>query len=212
MRHAWFLLLWTVGCTDTTPAWDLTRDRIIAVRATPPAILAGETTTLDALVAVGRTVSELAPADVTVSPGGSLSPTVTLTPSGWTVTAPAELPATPVAVTLAFTIDVGGELRQATKAVWFGVARANPSVELAIDGMTSDAEIAVDREVELVASADESNPDEEIDWLTTIGELTDVDDPIGHLTCEEPGEGTVVVVRRDGAGGVAWKTGRVVAR
>ncbi|HEU4730898.1 MAG TPA: hypothetical protein VFT22_23545 [Kofleriaceae bacterium] len=91
MRSAIALLALVVtGCTDDTdPPWQLDHDRIIAVRATPPRIAAGEQAVIDALIGhKGAPVAEQSPDEaIAVSPA-SLSGALGRDASRWMVTAP----------------------------------------------------------------------------------------------------------------------------
>jgi hypothetical protein len=206
------------ACNDTTPAWELDNDRIIAVRATPPQIAAGERARLDLLV----TAAEVGPTEVSptfaaiaaeaVPPG--LEGAVVSDDDGWWVVAPDDLDAAePVPLVVAVTVDVGGDQPLAAiKTVTLGASADNPALgavtidgEVARDGLVVD----VDAEVPLMV---EAGPTDEIDWLTSLGELDDISDAAATLTPDLPGEGHLAVVVRDTEGGVTWGFWAIEAR
>jgi hypothetical protein len=210
-RSAMFALL--VGCADTTPPWDLTHDRVIAVRATPPGLAAGERATIDGLIARMAEPLEVAPASVTLASTSPVELEIHRDDGGWSITAPAE-PAlgaarvalglaegAPVPVTLTTVFAIGGIQHTATKRVVLGSPAENPEPTVLIDGRTNTPQITTGLVTSLVTNAADQD---EVDWLTSLGTLEDADDPVGHLTVDEPGPGTLVVVRRDPTGGVGW--------
>ncbi len=196
------------GCgAETSQPWDLVHDRIIAVRASAPSIAAGEAATLDVLVtteADGPMV--LPPARVELAPD---EPPGVVTIAGDTVTFDGAAQA-PAQVTLVVVVELGGAPFAAIKALRLGAAAANPTIaEVRADGAVVEDAIAVPvGDVELAIDAAD---DDRVDWLTSIGELSDPDDAATTLTTEEAGAGQLVVVRRDDAGGVAWRVLAVTA-
>jgi hypothetical protein len=216
-------LLIVAACADTTPPWDLNHDRVIGVRATPPAIAPSQHAVIDALVAVGAEAREVAPLLVTPGDRAPAVADVLMDGSSWVVKARSvqevskvrsELglaPDQPVPFSLALTFQLGDAQKLATKTVLIGFERPNPSATISVAGAprTDNVIVALGREVAVETEAGESDS---IDWLTSIGELSDDDDPTGYLLIEAAGSGTLVVVRRDGAGGIAWDTAAVEAR
>lgn len=223
--------LGALGACDaaTTPRWDLVHDRIVAVRATPPGLAAGERATVDVLItSESAGPAEVAPMFVAVAPAtpGPLVGAVTAGGGGWQVEAPAAealdaardalglAAGAPVPLGLVVTVTIGDQVFVATKTVWLGQAAANPTIpELRVDGTAAGdgtMEVAAgDGEVELAIDAAE---DDDIAWFTSIGDLEDALDPVAHLIVEEPAEGEVVVVRRDARGGVAWRVAALAVR
>ncbi|HET9619802.1 MAG TPA: hypothetical protein VFP84_00450, partial [Kofleriaceae bacterium] len=67
------------ACTDDTdPPWQLSHDRIIAIRATPPHVAAGDHAVIDGLIGSrGAPVAERAPDTVTVVSPAALAGAVT---------------------------------------------------------------------------------------------------------------------------------------
>lgn len=210
-----------IGCTDDLdPPWQLDHDRIVAVRATPPALLPGEHATLDALIAlVGEPTSERPPELATVLSPMSLAGAVTFTGGAWIATAPdeaklaearAELrlePGKPVPLVVG--VAYQGQALFATKTVWLGMSGANPSLDsMMIDGAPADTRteivVGILVDVPLSIAADE---DDDINWLTSCGTMHDFDLPQAYLRVEleDPTSGELAVVRRDSSGGVAWR-------
>jgi hypothetical protein len=213
---------------ETTPRWDLAHDRIVAVRATPPSLAAGERGAVDVLVtseAAGP--AELAPMLVAVAPATPAPLVGAVAPDGgtWAVTAPAAdalaaartalglEPGAPVPLGLVVTVAIGEQVFVATKTVWLGESAANPTIpELRIDGtaMAEGAPLVLALgERELAIDAGE---EDDIAWFTSIGDLEDALDPVAHLLVEEPADGSLVVVRRDPQGGVAWRVAALSIR
>lgn len=215
------LALAATGCTDELdPPWQLDHDRIVAVRATPPAIEAGGRAELDALIAIqGGTTSERAPEVAGVVSPMSLAGAVAPEAGKWIVTAPdaakleqvrAELGLTPGApVPLVVGVAFGGTALKATKTVWLGMAGQNPSLDaMMIDGAPADTrtEIVVGKLVDVPLSI-AAEIDDDVNWLTSCGTMHDFDLPQAYLRveAEDPTSGELAVVRRDPRGGVAWR-------
>ncbi|HEU4731550.1 MAG TPA: hypothetical protein VFT22_26830 [Kofleriaceae bacterium] len=208
------------ACTgDLDPPWQLDHDRIVAVRATPPSIPAGATSTLDALLGhkgAGTTVAPPEAAQV-VSPT-SLSDALSLTGGQWTITAPseerlaaarAELGLAPGApVPLEVGVSYAGMTLVATKSVALGVAADNPTLDgVMLDGKpASDTELVVGKLVAVPLSIHADDTEFDVTWLTSCGTMHDFDLPSAHLEVEadDPDAGELAVVLRDGKGGVAW--------
>jgi hypothetical protein len=214
------LALAAIGCTDDLdPPWQLDHDRIVAVRATPPAIESGGRAGLDALIALqGIGTSERAPELAAVVSPMALAGALSLEAGGWIVTAPdaakldearAELRLLPGApVPLVVGVSFHGQALFATKVVWLGMAGANPSLDaMMIDGAPADAktEIVVGKLVDVPLSI-AAEVDDDVNWLTSCGTMHDFDLPNAYLEVEDddPTEGELVLVVRDARGGVAW--------
>jgi hypothetical protein len=218
VKRALVFLVVLAACGDEIdPPWELDHDRIIAVRATPPAITDG-TAQIDALLsAKGGTTSEARPEGATViSPMAlqgsvSLDGTVTMPTAEQLAAARAELMlAADAPVPLQVGVVYGQGTLPALKIVWLGKQAENPVLsEMLVDGTALDAmpEIIVPRLIDVrfsVAAID----DDDVNWLTNVGDMHDFDLPQSYLRVEEDEEmteGEFVLVKRDIDGGVVWR-------
>jgi hypothetical protein len=214
-------LLATAACTgDLDPQWQLDHDRIIAVRATPPAIASGAKAVLDGLLAKkGDTVRIAAPELATVVSPMSLSGAVTFEGGSWVVTAPSEdqLSAARVELKLAagapVPLQVGvsydSQALLATKTVLLGATADNPELtNVMINAQPAGtSEIVVGKLVEVPLSVAVNDEDFDVAWLTSCGTMHDFDLPSAYLKVEDddPTAGELVVVLRDAGAGVSWQ-------
>lgn len=213
---------------DLDPPWQLDHDRIVAIRANPPRILAGETSTIDALVAQeGGPTAERIPDLVVVVGPESLAGTLSLTGGQWTVTAPseAELDAARTELGLAAGDFVPLQLGVAfarpgatdpedglfgIKSIGLGATAPNPTLGvMEIDGAAApppEQELVIGTlvDVPLLIQALETD---KVNWLTSCGTMHDFDLPSAYVRVEEedPTEGQLAVVLRDDKGGVTWQ-------
>lgn len=208
------------ACTgDTDPPWQLDHDRIVAVRATPPRIAAGDFARVDGLVArKGAPVVEQSPDSVTVASPTSLAGAIASDESGWTVTAPPaeQLAAARVALGLAsdalvplqLRVGFAGSALVATKTVWLGGDAENPAMtDVAIDRSAAGAaEIVVDPGVDVPLSIAVDDATYDVTWLSSCGTMHDFDLPSAYLRVEanDPTSGQLALVVRDATGGVSW--------
>lgn len=216
------LLAVATGCVaDVDPPWQLDHDRIIAVRATPPGILADERAELDALIGVdGAAPYEAPPELATVISPARLQGAIGVDGGRWYLTAPdeAELAAVRAELMLAadapVPVQVGlsyaGQELLAIKTVWLGESRSNPVLDSAmIDGVAAGAvqEIVVPPETDVPLVVDATDEDG-VNWLTSCGEMRDFDLPTAYVRVDpddEEREGELAVVLRTPLGGVAWR-------
>jgi hypothetical protein len=237
-------LVWAsavLGCTgDTDPPWQLDHDRIIAVRATPPRIAAGEQAMLDALIgAKGAPVADEIPNSATVVSPASLAAAVARVDTGygpplWIVTAPSAGDLDRARRELGLAADALVPLRVqvgyaegslvATKTVWLGGAAATPAANpimphlvidhVMIDDPSSSTELVVPRarDVALASGLDDARYD--VTWLSSCGTMHDFDLPDAHLEIEagDPTSGELALVVRDSAGGVSWQVWQIRAQ
>ena len=215
--------------SDVDEQWFLDHDRIIAVRASKPRLLAGEEATLDALV--GRKgappAEEVPPGAMVVSPE-SLATALRFDGGQWIVTAPDEAKLSAVRTELglaadkpvplvvgtawpasAFPADEKGEPFAALKTVYLGVSAENPVLDdMMVNGVDAGAsnEIVVGKLVDVPLSVTAGETDV-VNWLTSCGTMHDFDLPQAYLRVEEEDmtEGSLAVVVRTDLGGVAWK-------
>jgi hypothetical protein len=218
------------ACEDTVPAWQLDNDRIIAVRVTPPHIPAGGRATIDVLItAMGTGPSVATPVIAAVVPDrpdrpvpAALAGAVVDDAGAWTVVAPdaptldalrAELglmPGVPIAIRVGLTVGFAPGPLAATKVVTLGDTGDNPVLgDVTVNGAAPTDGMTVPADTDIVLHAPALDTDE-IDWLTSVGDLSDGDDPdavLNHDTTADPPQltsGALAVVKRDATGGVTW--------
>ena len=219
------LLALLVGCTnDVDPPWQLDHERVIAVRATPPGIVTGETARFDALLGrSGDIPREAKPEMVTVLEPASLAGALTQQGGEWIVTAPADLTAARAELMLGPTDPVPLRLRMTfpdtkfvgLKVVFLGVHRDNPSlgtIRVGGEDKTTALTLRVPKvtDVRLDVSFDNTF---NVNWLTSCGNMHDYDLPGAYLRVEpeDPQDGMLGVVVRDAKGGAAWKLWQISA-
>lgn len=235
MNRAWLVAVVAgfgalAGCTDDLDEqWQLDHTRIIAVRATPPAIASGETSTLDgALGTKGAQVSYAGPDLVQVESPTSLADTLAFTGGKWTITAPSEdrlaaartelKLAAGAPVPLVLGVAYNGMTLLGTKTVYLGVHADNPTLtNVMIDGqpapaMDSQVTIHTIGHTPLSIEADDTKFD--VEWLTSCGTMHDFDLPTAYVKVEDddPTTGQLGVVLRDSQGGVAWEFWSAIAQ
>jgi hypothetical protein len=207
---------------DLDPPWQLDHDRIIAIRATPPAILPGETSVIDGFIAVkGGPTEERPPDIITVISPESLMGTLAMDNGQWVVTAPTadQLDETRTELGLmpddVVPLQLGvayGQSLFGLKVVGLGMTAPNPTLDL--DVMTIDGAAAPAQDVEIVIGKlvdvplfVEIGETEEINWLTSCGSMHDEDLPSAYIRVEveDKTEGELAVVVRNESGGVTWQ-------
>jgi len=219
------LALLLVGCAgDLVLPYELDHDRLVAVRSSPPRILAGERAEIDALLSTPTASPVEAPPELaTVIAPASLASTLTFEGGRWFVTAPSEpqlaaartelMLEADAPVPLQVGVSYAGQTLLGTKTVWLGETAQNPSLESAtIDGvaLAAGTEIVVTREVDVTLSVDAPEDTYVTNWLTSVGETRDFDLPLAYLEVplvedEERVAGDLALVVRAKDGGVAWR-------
>jgi hypothetical protein len=227
------------GCIDDLdPRWTLSHDHVIAVRATPPAVLPGESAELDALLAhdSGPATVEAPTEAAALEAPASLEGLVYTDAGKWFVFGPSEdtlvaarielgLPAgapVPLDVYTAYPRD-GAEPMFAKKRVWLGISAHNPpSPVAAINGAPMPiAEPGDFRAREPLVVPDDGDTyfsttvdtGWRVNWLSSCGTLfqDDVATAFLRVLDEDPREGELAVVVRDPDGGVAWRVWPIVS-
>lgn len=206
-----------VGCNDLAQPSDLARPQILAVQADPPALAAGERALLSIVVA---------------GPEGFITPAVTrwdlqepsfgnleLEGDGSVyLRAPAELDEVVFAA-----VEVSADLDDdstlvAIKGTAMGVdtVPANPAItDLRIDGASVDdgGSVRLERGATIELDADtEPAPGQfhEFAWYATYGEIDLFRvSPTELVVPDEAAEGTLILVYRDGLGGVTWRSATI---
>lgn len=175
--------------------------QILAVRAEPAHVAPGGVSRIDILAGDDSgAVYETAP-DALVATGASGPLRVEHTADGWFVTAGAA----PEIATLEVTVTIDGVTWPAKKALVVSEPADNPRVAaMQIDGSASEALVApLGSKAELTAVGVGLEP-LTYAWYSSVGSLERYRQPSATLDADEAGEGTVVLVVRDGAGGVGW--------
>jgi hypothetical protein len=216
------LVLVLGACTgDLDPAWQLDHDRIIAVRATPPGILPGQTSTIDALLGKkGDKTSVAAPQAAMVVSPTSLSDVLAQSGGNWIVTAPSAERLAAVRTELGLAADApvplevgvayANQTLLAVKTVRLGESTANPSLAsmnvMVNDTPPGSSELVVGKLVKVPLSVDADDVTYDVAWLTSCGTMHDFDLPTAYLKVEvdDPDAGELAVTVRDASGGVAW--------
>jgi hypothetical protein len=231
VKRALVLALALAACNaDIDEPWQLDHDRIIAVRAEPPGIVAGQQSKLDMLLGfvegppverapdIAQVVSPMSLADLVHNDGMG----------GWVVDAPSDerlaevraelkLGATdvvPLIVGVAVqwptpVVSPMGNGFGATKTVLLGMPASNPTLNgMMVNGNdpgTTDLVVpAMGKTPLFVEADDEVNI---VNWLTSAGTMHDFDLHSAYLTFEEEDmtQGHLAVILRDPLGGVAWR-------
>ncbi|HSD89488.1 MAG TPA: hypothetical protein VLB44_18285 [Kofleriaceae bacterium] len=211
MKRALLMLAMAACVPDSDPPWQIDHDRIVAVRSDPPAILPGEIARLDVLVAHAGGPTTIEQPLAASAPDQSLYTAVHFYLDHWQVDGPDEMQlaaaraelglADGAPVPLDITLRVAGPL-YAQKRVLLGATAQNPILpNVTIDGAPAGTTVALETRhtARLLIEA----PD--VRWLTSCGELADDHAAQATLVTGDACTGELVVVARDGNGGVAWQ-------
>ena len=213
------LVLVLASCAgDIDAQWQLAHERIIAVRATPPHILAGTTSVLDVFVGhVGSGVQVEPPSDAEVlSP---ISLTGIIGNDNATVTAPGETELDQVRGDLGLgsddpvpvEIQITADGFEALKTVYIGDSADNPTfTNLMIDGSDSpdpSTTIVVAQNTNIPLHVDNDPTVYNINWLTSCGTMNDFDlnDAFINVAPTDTQDGQLAIVMRDQNAGVVWQ-------
>ena len=222
----------SAGCVPSTdPVWQLNHDRLVAVRATPPHVVAGEIAALDALVShKGAPTDVEQPLGAIAAPGtpDALGGLVQLDAGMWDVHGTDD--ATLVGVRAIYGLPDGapvpldvvmqfpasnGIMLDAKKTVWLGDSQANPSdvgnVTLAGVPLTPPLVVPIGVDIPLATDTDPANG---VQWLSSCGTLHDSDEhaAVLHVQPKDPLQGELALVVRDPLGGVAWQVWPISAK
>jgi hypothetical protein len=215
-------LVLLVGCAgDLDPQWQLDHDRIVALRAEPPGIAAGEQSVLSGLISLKDVgTMELAPEAAIVASPQALASAVSFDGTSWIVTAPSEdqiaaarnelklAPGAPVPLIIG--VSYAQQTLLATKTVTIGMTLQNPQLgDVLIAGAPApDADVVVPATGSVALSTAIDNVTEDINWLTSVGEMHDFDLSDATLTLaadDDRSAGSLAVVVRDDHGGATWR-------
>jgi hypothetical protein len=194
------LLLLLGACTPATdPPWQLDHDRILAVRANPPALMPGEVGRLEILVAHAGDITSVEEPDQVGAPGSPLFTAVHFNLDHWEIDAPDEMQLAAARTELHLPVDAPVPLDlqirvaglNASKEVLLGATAMNP----ALPPVTLPAFTPGEHTLLIEAGS--------VRWFTSCGELVDADQPRATLVLDGPCTGELAVVVRDGIG-VVW--------
>ena len=216
------LAVFLVGCAgDLDPQWQLDHDRIVALRAEPPGIAAGEQSVISGLISLKDVgTMEAAPEAAIVASPQSMAGVVTFDSGRWVVTAPTEdriaaarnelglAPDAPVPVIIG--VSYAQQTLLATKTVTLGMALQNPQLgDVLIGGAPAPAaDVVVPATGDVMLSTAIDNDTQDINWLTSVGEMHDFDLSDARLTLADDDDrstGSLAVVVRDEVGGATWR-------
>jgi hypothetical protein len=191
------LSLSLVACAEAGEA-RLDHAQILAVRAEPPHVAPGQQARIDVLA--GDDSGAVFEADPETLVAGEL--VVEHTAGGWFVTAGA----VPGLANLAVTLTIDGLEWRADKALIVGAPGANPRVAaMQVDGSSAATLVAPTGSKPAVTAIGEGGGLLTYAWYSSVGDLQFYRQPTAILDAAEPAEGQLLLVVRDGAGGVGWQ-------
>jgi hypothetical protein len=218
LKRVLSLALLAACVPDGPPEWQLDHDRIVAVRAEPPAIPPGGVGRLDVLVAHegGPTTVEM-PETMSAS-DSPLFTAIHFNIDHYQVDGPDEAQLADARaqlglpdgapVPLDVDLRVSGPL-YGTKRVWLGIAADNPVLPaVTIDGAAADTSVTLPahHEAPLLIEASTAH------WFASCGALEHEREASARLVTDDACDGELVVVVRDGAGGVTWGVWQLTIR
>ena len=203
MRALLLSIVLSLGCTDFALPSELSRTQILAVRATPAAIEPGGRAHLEALVAGPDGVAAGLAASWTADGDGAA---IEIDEAGeaWLVAARAG------AVAVELRVDAGEEL-VARKTVPVDQEAGNPEMVRLEAGGEPVAETLVAPSGRVTALEAELDAEPAVmSWFATIGTIDRYRHNPTELVTDEAGDGWLIAVGRDDAGGVTWRVVRLV--
>ena len=203
------------ACTEFATPAELDRPQILAITTQPPSVGLGERATITLLVAdptgevsdpevswasIAIVAGTLPVGEVEVAADGSVS-----------YIAPGDRPETmPALAMVEADVAIAGATLVGIKAVVVGdVGLSNPTIT-AMTGNDADLltnpELTLTREeiASLSVTIDPAATDTVYAWYSTLGTIEMYRSSPTELVADEPGEGWLFVVVRDGRGGVVW--------
>lgn len=216
-RLACVLVLAAAACTDFATPNQLAKPTIIAVVSDPPIVPPGATAAVSVVLADATGVVVAPPTTWTLVeayPGVAPLGTISGDAAGATYTAPATLPDRgdiPPVDTASVTVETADGPLTAIKAMpVIDVAAANPTLTAldvggasALDGAT----VARGATVALSVTTDPAPTDDaRFAWYTPVGDIKYYQsNPCELVVPDDAVSGPLIVVVRDGKGGVVWK-------
>jgi hypothetical protein len=206
-----------LGCSDFATPAELDRVQMVALRAEPATIQAGGRARLDALIVGPAGVvqpQELLWSAIPTHTGLAAVGQVEQDNTGTWLVAPADANPDLATVELDATVDGAQLVGQKGVAVGAPEAIANPTLDpISVDGNSSE-EVRLSPGTKVTLRAQLSpDPGEngQYAWYTTAGKIKLYRSQIAELEVSSDFvEGFLLAVGRDGQGGVAWRTVRVL--
>jgi hypothetical protein len=188
------------ACAETAEA-RLDHAQILAVRTEPAHVAPGGVARVDVLVGDDSGAVFATSPDELLATGAAGPLAAERTADGWLVTAGAA----PELATLDVTVAIDGVAWRAKKALVVGQPADNPRViAMQIDGSPSDELVApAGTQPQLTAIGAGREP-LTYAWYSSVGDLARYRQPDAVLDAADAAEGAILVVVRDGAGGVGW--------
>lgn len=216
------------ACDDFAPPSALSTSQVVGVIAEPPIVAPGATTVLTPLIATPTgplTGSATVSATWTLTetlPGVAPFGEVIARPDGTAqyrapMVVPPLPPNAPPLDSVQLTAVLDGRTVTTLKAVLVaGVPTANPVISaLSADGIAVGEALTLDAGAELaleVRTTPAAGDNARFAWYSSIGEIEKYQNNPTTLLAEEPGQGWLYVVVRDGQLGVAWRAIPVTVR
>lgn len=188
------------ACAESSEA-RLDHAQILAVRTEPAHVAPGGVARVDVLVGDDSGAVYVTAPDELIATGAAGPLAAERTPDGWLVTAGAA----PELGTLDVTVAIDGVAWRARKALVVSEPAENPRVvAMQIDGSPSDQLVApAGTKPQLTAIGAGEGP-LTYAWYSSVGDLSRYRQPDAVLDAADAAEGTILLVVRDGAGGVGW--------
>jgi hypothetical protein len=188
------------ACAEVTEA-RLDHAQILAVRAEPAHVAPGGVARIDVLAGDDSgAVFETVP-DELVATGAAGPLTVERTPDGWFVTAGP----LPEVATLEISVAIDGVAWRARKALVVNEPADNPRVvAMQVDGSPSDELVAAVGTKPALTAIGAGREPLTYAWYSSVGDLSRYRQPDAVLDATDAAEGAILLVVRDGAGGVGW--------
>ena len=197
------------GCTDFDLPSALSREQVVAVRATPASPTPGTRARLEALVAGPDGIVD--DAELTWSlPEPTDGAAIEVDPDGsaWLAVA-ADMEPGPIGIALAVTGASGDDISALKTVEVRAEERDNPGPMgvRAGDQQIEGAELHVPVGATIALTAEPVGVEApEVSWYATVGEIELYRrNPTELVAPEEPDDGWLIAVVRDGAGGVTWQ-------
>ena len=207
MRHALVVVLAVAGCSELATPAELARPQVLGLGLEPAVLTPGSRGRLTALVAGPDGPIESSP--VWSVDAGRATIERDQGEQWLRIAEQAE----PQVLELHADFDIDGTTLLATRTATIGAAVvANPVIDAILaDGADVDpaaglqTELGATIELAVDARVEPESATESVAWYSTIGEIDIYHRAETELVASEGGSGWLIVVCRDGAGGIAWE-------